>query len=321
MTDTPASLSSLICLVPMDAGHWLLLLLAALVSVGIWHFQKQKIIALNKQRTDESSAHESALQTFKNEAAAQDELARQKLAEAALAHQVLEQRHQTLREAAQLREQESEQSIELLKAELSAIQAVAAQLEPAKVRIGDLETALNAERGRASALEQAIEITQKRADEVERRLEQAHQEHARDRQQNEQRECERAVEISKLEENIKANANLVATAESQITQANETLASYKQQAETRITNLQRQLAAAEAKSVLVQKEFMSAVGVLPEKPVTHSRSMAVADDKRVAELEAKIVQLEAESRKKAREDGYKIAELEYRLNEALEKNS
>ena len=44
--------------------------------------------------------------------------------------------------------------------------------------------------------------------------------------------------------------------------------------------------------------------------------MTAGDDKRVAELEAKITQLEADARKKAREDGYKIAELEFRLSEA-----
>jgi hypothetical protein len=47
--------------------------------------------------------------------------------------------------------------------------------------------------------------------------------------------------------------------------------------------------------------------------------MALAvDDKRITDLEAKLHLVEAESRKKAREDGYKIAELEYRLSEALD---
>jgi hypothetical protein len=35
----------------------------------------------------------------------------------------------------------------------------------------------------------------------------------------------------------------------------------------------------------------------------------------VKELEEKIAQMEADARKKAREDGYRIAELEYKLGE------
>ena len=66
---------------------------------------------------------------------------------------------------------------------------------------------------------------------------------------------------------------------------------------------------------MVQKEFMSAVGTAPAA----APSSAGSSDKRVRDLEEKIAQMEAEARKKIREDGYKIAELEYRLSEALEK--
>ena len=104
--------------------------------------------------------------------------------------------------------------------------------------------------------------------------------------------------ITKLEQTIQANATLVETAETQVNQANETLNAYRQQAETRLTNLQRQLAASEAKAALVQEEFMNAVGVLPDKPSAPSRSASVGDDKRLSELEAKILQIEAEARKK-----------------------
>ena len=90
-----------------------------------------------------------------------------------------------------------------------------------------------------------------------------------------------------------------------------------QQAEVKIGNLQRALKAAEARIEIVQKEFMNAVGV-SSAPVAGAPS-APSSDKKVRDLEEKLAHLEAESRKRAREDGYKIAELEYRLSEALEK--
>jgi hypothetical protein len=65
---------------------------------------------------------------------------------------------------------------------------------------------------------------------------------------------------------------------------------------------------------MVQKEFMNAVGVA-SAPMPGA---APASDKKVRDLEEKLAHLEAESRKRAREDGYKIAELEYRLSEAVE---
>ena len=96
------------------------------------------------------------------------------------------------------------------------------------------------------------------------------------------------------------------------------------QYEAKIAQLQKNMTAAEARVTMVQKEFMNAVGV-PSAPVSGRPGVVLptpgGNDKRVRELEDKVAQLEAESRKKAREDGYKIAELEYRLSEALEKTA
>jgi len=90
-----------------------------------------------------------------------------------------------------------------------------------------------------------------------------------------------------------------------------------QQAEAKIANLQRALKAAEARTEMVQKEFMNAVGVA-SAPISGASASATSSDKKVRDLEEKLAHLEAESRKRAREDGYKIAELEYRLSDALE---
>ena len=63
---------------------------------------------------------------------------------------------------------------------------------------------------------------------------------------------------------------------------------------------------------------LEAIEVTGYAPVWGGSQNAAREAFRVAELEAKILQIEAEARKKAREDGYKIAELEYRLSEAKE---
>lgn len=302
-----ASFAPLLGFVPLASEHWILLVILVLLGAGgAWYFQAKKIQALN-------FAHEDAVKALEEEAAAQAANAQHQLDAAATAHKLLEERHATLREASQRREQEAEQRIQVLSMDLSTTREVAAQLEPTRARIGDLETALASERGRVSALEQTVIVSNKRADDFERRLDQSQGELVKIRQAGEQREIEHQAEIAKLEQTIKANAERVESVDNEIA----THTAYKQQAETRITNLQRQLAAAEAKSVLVQKEFMSAVGTLPvETPAVSRRTPASADDKRVAELEARITQTEAEARKKAREDSYKIAELEFRLSEA-----
>lgn len=311
-------------LVPPAPEHWgLLAVLVIATAAGVWFFQDKKLKALVRQHAEETAAtaraHADALQAEKDDATNQAAADQLKLDEATIAHRRLEARHVELTTTSRLREQEDAQRIASLAGDLAASREVAAQLEPTQMRVKDLEAALASERGRVSALETAVQVSSKRVGDFETRLDQAHRSLTEVRQSAEQRERELQAGLARLEETVRSNETLVSTAESQITQANETLGAYKQQAETRIANLQRQLAAAEARSALVQKEFMSAVGVLPDKPAPSTRTSAAAlDDKRIADLEARITQTETDARKKAREDGYKIAELEFRLHEARE---
>ncbi len=309
---------------PLALEHWILLGASLFLGAGVaWLLQERKIKCLVEQtvgqKAEQEKAHSEVVKALSAEAAAESSVLKQQLAKGAADYKVLDERHELLREASQRREEQATQRIDTLRGELAAAREMAAQLEPTRARIADLEAALNAERGRLSAMEQTVFISNKRADDFQQRLDQSHHDLVQSRQQAEQREREQQAEITRLDQIVKANAVTVETAESQISQAVETLESYRQQSETRITNLQRQLAASEAKAALVQKEFMSVVGVLPENPVVSGRMVAANEDKRVADLEAKLNLAEAESRKKAREDGYKIAELEYRLSEALEK--
>jgi DNA repair exonuclease SbcCD ATPase subunit len=220
----------------------------------------------------------------------------------------LEDAHQTLRESSRRREAEALERIASLEAALSASRETAAKLEPALTRIRDLETALSSERGRVSAMEQTVQIANQRAEDFATRLDEA-----------QKLMSETTSAIAKKEAEWRAHLAKLENADEEISKMTEAHTSYRQQAETRITNLQRQLAAAEAKAALVQKEFMSAVGVLPgPKPGNPPSGPLDGDARRIADLEARLQQVEAEARKKAREDGYKIAELEYRLSEAQE---
>ena len=293
------SFASLIGLTPLAAEDWALWVTLLFVAAGgAWFFQEQKIKALGQQVLNQKDVHAAEVKGFQAATAADAALASQKLDAAAAAHKVLEEHYESLRSSSQRREAEAEERIKALNQELLLTRETASQLEPTKVRIGDLENALTSERGRVAALEQTADVSNKRAEDFQKRLDQAIAELSQLRLRSEERERELLEKITKLEQTIQANATLVETAETQVNQANETLNAYRQQAETRLTNLQRQLAAAEAKAALVQKEFMSAVGVLPDKPSAPSRSASVGDDKRLSELEAKILQIEAEARKK-----------------------
>lgn len=226
--------------------------------------------------------------------------------EAAASFADLQQRFNTHREVADRRANDASQQIARLEAELASTRELAAQLVPTQSRIKDLETALAAEQGRVKAQEQAIEATNARAADFEKRMIEAKDlllKHKGEMQ-------ETAVELKKIRDEQAAYA-AAGGPEAELAKSREAT----QQAEAKIANLQRALKAAEARVEMVQKEFMNAVGVAtaptPGAP-------AAASDKKLRELEEKLGHMEAEARKRAREDGYKIAELEYRLSEAQE---
>lgn len=199
-----------------------------------------------------------------------------------------------------------------IQADLETERAISARVPVLEARIAALQaaaesqhSALASEQGRAAALEQALGQATRRADSLEARLS--------------EEETARAEIEAGLTRHLQAadeERSRLGTAEQELAALRASHDDYRQQAETRIANLQRQLTAAEARAALVQKEFMSAVGVTSAPSAATSAS--APENRRAQELEQKIAQIEAESRKRAREDGYKIAELEFRLAEARE---
>ena len=179
-------------------------LLVAAKAGAVWFFwHKRK--ALIQQQKDEAAAtgqvHATALQAQKDAAAAQVAAAQQKLDAAAAAHQQLEAQHNDHLQAAHRREQENARRIAGLAADLAATREVAAQLQPAQIRIKDLETALASERGRVGALEKAVEVSSKRATDFETRLVQAHLSVTELRQSSAQREGELQADIARFTDN------------------------------------------------------------------------------------------------------------------------
>lgn len=285
---------------------------AVVTAVVSWIVYAMKI----KRRCAEFSAAMDRLQSdaaaalaaAQKAAAEQHTEAKRVLTETAARLTDVEQRFATHREVADRRQSEASQQISRLEAELATTREVAAQLVPTQSRIKDLETALAAEQGRVQAQEQVIQATHARATDFEKRLAEAQDmvlKHKAEAQES-------AAELKKLGDE---HASYLAAggAEAELARAREAA----QQAETKIASLQRSLKAAETRVELVQKEFMHAVGVA-SAPVAGTSGTPGANDKKVRDLEDKIAQIEAEARKRAREDGYKIAELEYRLGEARE---
>ncbi len=264
--------------------------------------QGESSAALEQLRTESGAV----LQATQAKAAAEAAEAAKASTAAAASFADIQQRFNTHREVAERRANDAALQIARLESELTAARETAAQLAPTQSRIKDLETALAAEQGRMKAQEQAIEATNARAADFEKRLIEAQDlvlKHKAEMQTS-------LVELKKVRDE-QAAYTAAGGAEAELTKAREA----HQQAEGKIANLQRALKAAEARIEMVQKEFMNAVGLAT---VPTPNTSAGASDKKLREQEEKLAQLEAESRKRAREDGYKIAELEYRLSEALE---
>lgn len=289
------------------AGAAAILLLPALI---LWlvmrgklrRVQRESAAALEQLRTESGAA----LTAEQAKAAAFAAESGKKSAEAAASFADLQQRFNTHREVAERRANDASRQISQLEAELATTREVAAQLVPTQSRIKDLETALAAEQGRVQAQEQAIAATNARAADFEKRMIDAKDlllKHKAEMQ-------ETAVELKKVRDEQAAYA-AAGGPEAELAKAHE----LNQQAEAKVANLQRALKAAEARTEMVQKEFMTAVGVATAPAMGNSASQ---NEKKLRDLEEKLGLVEAESRKRAREDGYKIAELEYRLSEAVE---
>jgi hypothetical protein len=278
----------------------------------VWFVMRGKLKRLQTETAaaaeKERAEAEAALKAEQSRAAAQLAEVKKTLTETSAKLSDTEQRYATHREVADRRLSDASQQITRLEGELATTKELAAQLIPTQARIKDLEIALVAEQGRVKAQDQAIEATNARATDFEKRLAEAQDLVIKHKAEM----LEVATELKRVRDE-QAAFLAAGGLEAELAKSREA----NQQAEAKIANLQRALKAAEARIEMVQKEFMNAVG-MASAPTSGIPAPAAASDKKVRDLEEKLALIEAESRKRAREDGYKIAELEYRLSEAME---
>ncbi len=300
--------------VPLSIGEFALVAVIGVLlpPLVVWFVMRGKLKRLQAETTaaaeKERAEAEAALKAEQSRAAAQLAEVKKTLTETSAKLSDTEQRYATHREVADRRLSDASQQITRLEGELATTKELAAQLIPTQARIKDLEIALAAEQGRVKAQDQAIEATNARANDFEKRLAEAQDLVIKHKAEM----LEVATELKRVRD--EQAAYLAAGGlEAELAKSREA----NQQAEAKIANLQRALKAAEARIEMVQKEFMNAVG-MASAPTSGIPAPAAASDKKVRDLEEKLALIEAESRKRAREDGYKIAELEYRLSEAME---
>jgi chromosome segregation ATPase len=278
----------------------------------VWFVMRGKLKRLQTETAaaaeKERAEAEAALNAEQSRAAAQLAEVKKTLTETSAKLSDTEQRYATHREVADRRLSDASQQITRLEGELATTKELAAQLIPTQARIKDLEIALVAEQGRVKAQDQAIEATNARANDFEKRLAEAQDLVIKHKAEM----LEVATELKRVRDE-QAAFLAAGGLEAELAKSREA----NQQAEAKIANLQRALKAAEARIEMVQKEFMNAVG-MASAPTSGMPAPTAASDKKVRDLEEKLALIEAEARKRAREDGYKIAELEYRLSEAME---
>ena len=279
---------------------------SALGSAAVMWWRLQKSIRLIREQ---AAARQSEMESTH---LAREQHLIQLIEEAETRHAALAATQEEARRQAADAATRARKELAKVQADLETERAISARVPVLEARIAALQAAaesqhgaLTSEQGRAAALEQALGQATRRADSLEARLG--------------EEEAARAEIEAGLTRHLQAAAeerSRLGTAEQDLAALRARHDDYRQQAETRIANLQRQLTAAEARAALVQKEFMSAVGVTSAPSAVTSAS--APENRRAQELEQKVAQIEAESRKRAREDSYKIAELEFRLAEARE---
>ncbi|MDZ4289565.1 MAG: hypothetical protein U0984_16490 [Prosthecobacter sp.] len=227
---------------------------AFLLLLLIWLIRGRIIKTLRAQLAQAEAAHAAEKAALQAKLAVQTSDFQQRLHESISSQVVLEQRFATHREASFRRETDARARIATLEAELRPSRELAAQLPPTQARIGDLEGALGAERGRIGALEQAVAATARRADDLEGRLRDTEQSLSAQREQAAQREAELTQQLAANERTLAGDLLRLASADSEIIKLKEAHEAYRQQAETRLSNLQRGLPATEARPALVHHE-------------------------------------------------------------------
>ncbi|MCB1227188.1 MAG: hypothetical protein KDK99_15320, partial [Verrucomicrobiales bacterium] len=211
-------------------------------------------------------------------------------------------------------------NLEMTQADLVATRKIADELPATRLRIQDLETVLTARQGRVEALEEALQALKTRATDLEAKCQEEQTAREAALAAAAEREADFREQLAKHDQSQAEGHHRESETLNELDALRNKHQLYQEQSEKRLASLQRQLSAAEARADLVQKEFNQALGLTATPRAGNAETPPAAGDPRqLRALEDQVKQLEADARKRTREDGYKIAELEFKLSEATER--
>lgn len=285
------------------------------------HFEPQ--LKLLAERCQEAQAR------LQDEAAS----AKQRLDDAARLFAKLDQEFVGFREGSAARETMQNRRIAELNDSLRTAESGAAllqdQLPALKSRLEDLQAALRAEQGKHSALEEALKARADLAAAMTAELAEVRKAREADLHQAAARETEMKATIAAHEAALADENNQALKQE--VERLREVLAKEQVDAESRLADHKKKLAAADQRIQMLQKEIMNLVSsgsasdaaatvVAAEESEAMKKKLREAE-LRAQELELKLAQSDSETRKKLREAEYRVCELEFKLAEAEDKKS
>ena len=197
-----------------------------------------------------------------------------------------------------------------------------------QTRVGDLDAALTAERGRLAALQSALDARQDLVKQLTNEIAATNASLAAERSSAEQRETTLRDQIAEHERILSSGSNQTEAIRAEMDKVKKAHAAVEQDAEAKAAEWSRKLAAAETKVQLLQKEILSLVNtgghgdaaeaMVAAENLQRVQERARAAEAKVLELEEQLAQGDAGTRKKLRETEYRVCELEFKLAEADE---
>lgn len=267
-----------------------------------------------QEESQVASEKQESMQRLIDEAAAR---------QADLERTLAEMQERLARESAQAMSKIAELDLDL-KTTQQAQRDADGQLTLSKSRVSDLEAALDSEKGRIAAMQEALEAKQDLAKQLAQELSTARNSFADERKAANEREAALRAQLADHEKMAASGQSMTDVINAELEKTRVAQAELEKESSTRLSELQRKLAAADQKSAMLQKEIMAlvnstgntsdaAAAVTAAEEIEQARQRALQAEKKIAELEAQLSQGDAGTRKRLREAEYKICELEYKL--------
>lgn len=285
-------------------------LVAAACAVLAWWLQQKEFRKLLELQREKEEKTDAFLCAREKEAAERESLLNEQLAEARQEHEATESRLALHLNAMTRREGEMRQRREELEALLNRKQEEDVRLEREAKRAAEIERTLAEETAKVKALEQSLSLITTRAQDLARQLQDSRELVLKAQEQRMAQETETSANVAARDEALREwqlRAESLEVERVQLRAAHSTL---QQMAEARLAEVQAQLDAALAE--LEAADVREAGETETETPAARPAEVEVSDHLRVAVSEA----MQTQQRLNAR-----IAELEYRLAEAEDRNA